>query len=332
MKKPIALPAVLIAALALAACSADDGTDAASAEARIAFAPAEVSSSAATRGAQATASTITSYSVSCSVYGSDESYTGAAIGSYFYNITPASDGTTDYYWPTDQYKVSFFAYSPANNSSITPSSDDTKGRPTYTYTVPKDISEQVDFMTAEVLDQSKAEAKKPVTLPFKHCCADVRMSVHIEGTSAIISSISVYGVKYKGTYNDDDGWTLTDDENSDTDHTFIVTPADRTVAANATVDMTGTDNHLILLPQTIAKGTSFISVEATIAGVQKSLTYTLPSDFPLEAGKSYNLKITLTPDYIIVDTSSDITDWEMEPVYINSGNVIGVADWQSNSN
>lgn len=330
MKKPIALQLAIVAVIALAACSADDADTAAnSAEERITFKPVEIGTRSNTRATQATTATITSYSVSCSVYGSSESYTSATIGSYFYNLPVGSTGETAYYWPGERYTVSFFAFYPSSNDNITISDAKTVGRPTYTYTVPEKISEQVDFMTAEVTDisgkPSSSDGKQE--LQFAHRCADIRLQVHMEGTSVIVHSITLFGLKYSGTFSNDT-WTLTGEANSLDEHRFKISDIDKAVPAGETVDMTGTDNHLIMLPQTLEKGTGFIHIDAAIAGYGKQYTYYLPSDFTLEMGKSYNMTINLTPDYITVDTSSDITDWEEEPVYINSGNVIGVADWQ----
>lgn len=339
------LAVFMVTVIIMCSCSSDMEESTARDEAKhyISFTPMEIGTRSMTRGTQTTLSTLTSYGVSCSTYASDESYTSAESGSYFYNKEiDASTGETGYLWPGADRKVSFFAYAPYGNSALTISSANTIGRPTYTYTVPASISSQVDFITAEVLDHVGGLITDPVTLSFSHRCTDIKLSVYNRGEESItIHSISVYGVKYTGYYST--GWSLDDAVSTSSSHAFTLTPASGTVAAKATVDMTGTVNHIIMLPQTVAGGTDFIAVDATIGGERKTLGYTLPEDLTLEEGKSYTMTISFGPQYIDVDTSSDIEDWEVETKYltvesvstngtlsqpgVNTGTVTGVDDW-----
>lgn len=316
----IFLSVAVVAMLASCSSSADDAVRTDDVPRPITFTPMEIS----TRAAQTTDSTLTSYGVSCSVYGTTASYTTAAIGSYFYNEEIAAEtGRSTHYWPGADYRVSFFAYAPFGNSNLTLSQATTIGRPVYTLTVPSDINQQADFITAEVLDHSGAAITAPVKLAFKHCCTDVRLAVYNRGGDPItVNSISVNGVKYHGSYSGS-AWTLDGEANTADSHPFTLTPSTpTTVAPKDTIDFTGNNHHFILLPQTIASGTAFITVNTTIAGMTKDHVYTLPADFTLQQGRSHYLTISLSADYIEVDTGSDITDWGVETKYLTADGTI----------
>lgn len=304
---------LLVLAVALESCSSssDDSGSVDETHMPIIFTTPDV---APTRASQTTVSTLTSYGVNCSVYSSSETYTTAAIGSYFYNREiDSGNGDSGSYWPGSNYKVSFFAYAPYGNSNLSVSSSETIGRPTYSLSVPEDISQQVDFISAEVLDHSGAPDSESVKLTFNHNCADLRLAVYNRGDDSItINSISVTGVKYSGTY-DGTTWTLSGDANTASSHPFTLTPTTTTVVeANDTVDVTGSEHHLMLIPQTIESGTDFITVNATIAGMTRDYVYTLPSDFTLVQGMSHYLRISLSAEYIDVDTNSEIEDWQRQ--------------------
>ena len=65
--------------------------------------------SGTTRGTQITS--ITNFGVSASVYEKDAvgGYTSAGCGSYFYNQSATNGSPMSYYWPSADYKISFFA-------------------------------------------------------------------------------------------------------------------------------------------------------------------------------------------------------------------------------
>ena len=99
-----------------------------------------------------------------------------------------------------------------------------------------------------------------------------------------------------------------------------------------------------MLPQTVASGTQVFDVDATVSGVRKHYYHTLTSDLILQKGKSYTFKLTLGEGALIVDTETDIQDWEVEVKYlsiggvstsntwtqpgVNDGQSIGVEDWE----
>ena len=166
---------------------------------------------AATRGAQASSASISTFGVSGSLCMRNSSYTAVGCGSFFYNEEVAPGISMDYAWPTSDYKLSFFAYYPYDNDNLTMASLATeKGIPAYTYTVPEDAADHVDVMTANVLDMLGGQ-QTPVNLSFQHRLAAIRFRLTNTGDNPmIVKSVTIAGVKYTGTLRNAT-WTLGSD-------------------------------------------------------------------------------------------------------------------------
>lgn len=260
-----------------------------------------------TRGSKTTS--ISSFGVSASVYGAASTYTSAGCGSYFFN-EPATAGTSmGYYWPTSDYKLSFFGYYPKDNAAFTlQSTANATGAPTYAYTVPSTIADQVDVMTGQDLNHLGG-GTTPVSITMKHRCAAICFSVTNSRSSAItLNSISIEGVKYSGTLNEDT-WTLTSAVNSSSSNPFILSYGS-SIAASATVNITGSSNIFLMLPQTIPAGAK---VKVVIDG-EDPLYADLTGSWV--AGKQYNYTLDVqNKTIIVVDEDTEIEDWE--PYYVD---------------
>ena len=344
--KKITLMAALIVAT-FTACSNymdDEEKGRKTPDSYISFTPMEIQTIGVTRGAQTTTATITEYGVSSSIYPAANSYTSAGCGSYWFNEkVDAASGNSGHYWPGADYRVSFFAYAPYGLAALAPRSKNDFGHPVYQYTVPSAIVNQADFITAVVLDHSGEAETEPIPLTFEHQCTDIRFNIYNQGSDAItVHSIAMNGLKYSGT-NTNGVWTLNPSVNSTSVNPFLLSLG-TAIAGEATVDVTGTSNHFIMLPQTVASGTQVFDVDATVSGVRKHYYHTLTSDLVLQKGKSYTFKLTLGEGALIVDTETDIQDWEVEVKYlsiggvstsntwtqpgVNDGQSIGVEDWE----
>lgn len=266
----------------------------------------------ATRGSQAnTASLDAGFGVSCSAYPAAGSYTSYGHGSYFYKVMAVPNIPTAYYWPTADYKVSFFAYYPYGNTAFTVQSPaSAPGTPTYAYTVPSDIESQVDIMTAERTD-IPCSTHTIVALSFAHRCTDIRFTAYNQQSDALtVKSIAIYGVRYSGTYTSGASWTLSGSVNSSTSHPFLLS-LNTAVASKATVDLTGTSNHFIMLPQTVASGTDFLVIKTQEDGEERTYTYTLDADYELVMGKSVTFQLILGNGTLTINPVS-VVDWQAQ--------------------
>ena len=255
-----------------------------------------------TRGSLATLSSSTEFGVSASVYPSSGSYSSYGLGNYFHNKKCTPNTALEYYWPSPSNKISFYAYYPYGNSYFTMSSDAmANGYPVYSYSVPSDIAQQVDVMTASVVDNACIIPHGPVTLQFKHNCASVRFKFNNTGADPItIKSISLEGLKYSGTLQNGT-WTLNSSLNSSSANPFSLT-LNTAVSAGATTDLTGTENIFIMLPQTLSGSSvlKIVTAEKTYSTVLsgewvagKTYTYTVKMD----ESWSYYLDVSGTADF-----------------------------------
>ena len=221
---------------------------------------------AATRGAQASSASISTFGVSGSLCMRNSSYTAVGCGSFFYNEEVAPGISMDYAWPTSDYKLSFFAYYPYGNDNLTMASLATeKGIPAYSYTVPEDAADHVDVMTAQVTDMLGGQ-QSPVTLSFNHRCAALRFRLTNTGDNTMtVRSVTVAGVKYTGTLRNAT-WTLGSDTRSS-----VLDCDDTEVESGETVDLTD-GNYMFMLPQTLPSTAKVIleteknTFEGTISG------------------------------------------------------------------
>lgn len=216
-------------------------------------APWPVEKTAQTRGTKVTTATIGTIGISASVYPAANSYTSAGCGSYFYKESVSSGTPMSYYWPTTDYRISFFGYYPYNNAAFTvQSAASATGAPTYAYTVPSTISNQLDIMTGQDVDHLGGSSS-PVNMTLAHRCSAIHFSITNDRSDAItVNSISIEGVKYTGTLSGST-WTLGSGVNSSSTNPFTLS-SNASVAADATVDITGTSNIFMMLPQTLPSG------------------------------------------------------------------------------
>lgn len=253
-------------------------------------APWPVEKSTVTRGAKVNTASISSMGVSASVYGLSSSYTSAGCGSYFYKESVSSGTPTRFYWPTSDYKISFFGYYPYNNAAFTvQSAASATGAPTYAYTVPSTISSQQDIMTGQVTDRLGGSASA-VNMTLSHRCAAIRFNITNDRSEAItVNSISIEGVKYTGTLSGST-WTLGSGVNSSSVNPFTLT-CGSSVAAGATIDITGTSNVFMMLPQSLP-ATAKLKVVVDDEEYETELTGTWV------AGKTYTYSVVKSANSI----------------------------------
>lgn len=322
MKRKLSI--VLLAALVMTGCTKDESSGNLADKELISF----VTMTDETRASRTDKDDIYSYGVTCAICPKTDSFSSVGCGSYFFNeVIDAEAGKSSNYWPGENYNLSFFIHTPCNDGNIQVISNPTdKGYPVYQYTEPADITRQADLMTANIIDHVGL-SRVPLTITFNHMCTDVRFSVENQGVeNLIIKSITLVGVKHNGTLKNNT-WTLTGSANTASDNPFVLT-ANTNIADGYTSDVTGTDRHFILLPQTVTAGTELIIVKTVLDGVETTFTHTLPANMTFAMGKSYTFNITLNQKMMIVDPETDIEDWTPEQIdYISQESDFGVQDW-----
>lgn len=292
----------------------------------------------ATKGSQATLSSIKVYSVSCAYYPSDQSYASAACGSYWFDLAiQASTGYTGYYWPGKKYKLSFYAYYPYGHSTITLNSKPSDlGIPIYDYLMPNSSVDQPDFMTCDVLDHM-GTSTTPIALAFSHRLTNIRFSVYNQSEGdLIINHVRLHNIRSEGSFHDG-SWNVNDVTAT------ASTMLDVSIAEEETKDVTLENNQFFIIPQTVRAGTEFIEVNTNEGGENKTYLFTPSEDMQFDMGKSYLLKLIIGNGRISLAPSIGIEDMEQEilgsfssiPIEdpqseeLGNNNHIQIGDWQT---
>ena len=249
-----------------------------------------------TRGAAVrTPSAITSFGVCGAIYDASGTYADAACGSYFFNEEVTPDVSTKYFWPSKEHKLSFYAHWPYASSVFQlASSANALGRPSYTYRMYDDPKKHVDVMTAEVIDKVPDGLTVPIT--FAHRTAGVRFLLKNErGEPITLESISLRGMYMAGTLTGST-WAVTGAKDG-----VCNIDLNKTIADDVTLDITGTDSILFVVPQSCEGMTLRLVAGGDI--------YQTDLDGDLSAGVVYTYSIVLYKyDYFLnVTGTSDFT-------------------------
>ena len=78
------------------------------------------------------------------------------------------------------------------------------------------------------------------------------------------------------------------------------------VNSNATVDVSGTSNKIIVIPQTIAAGTEIFDVLFTVNGEDKHFCYSLTSALTLNKGTQYTYTLNVNANPPAESTAVDL--------------------------
>lgn len=262
-----------------------------------------------TRASQMLQNTIQSFGVSSSYYPNNETYTTAGCGSYFFNINiDAKDGWSGYYWPGLTYNLSFFAYTPNNDPNIQiVSTPEELGIPTYHCETSSSTDEQKDFMTCNILDH-EGLSRTPVSLTFNHKYSDVRFFCYNQSqTDLILKEISFIGLKYMANLRND-AWELEGSSNTIDNHPLVFNKQ-KTVPTKEIVDLTGTEDHFMIIPQTISEDTEIFRIVTEELGEEKIYSYTLPNSLQFEEGKSYRFRLNIGYGMLEIEDVV-ITPWD----------------------
>ena len=214
---------------------------------------------------------------------------------YMYNEVATKDGDLwfpkeKYYWPAGK-TLSFYAWYPCTADGMTLTDETHEGAPVMTYTIPKEVKDQIDVMTVEAIGKSDPNSTTVGTeLTFEHALSAVKFSVG-DLPNCKIRSISLEGLKYSGSYTlGADAWNLKDD----TKDFLLSWDEDKYVTGGtAGTPITADDETFFMMPQQLpadAKvivelndGTKDFTVSASIGGTdvdgtqkewKKGCTYT----------------------------------------------------------
>ncbi len=185
----------------------------------------------------------------------------------------------DYYWSGIASKtMNFYAYYPSTISNV---SHTAGSSPTLSYTVPDNVSDQIDIMTATGTNVS-GNTNSSTPLTFNHIFSAVQFNIGSSGMpNGTITGISLNNILCKGTYNFNGTWT----QDATTKKSFSQTVSSST--AGSTVITTGATTFM-MMPQTLGSDASITVTYSNGGTLTKSISGTWT------AGNIYTYNISKT--------------------------------------
>lgn len=206
-----------------------------------------------------------------------------------------------YYWPGATRTLQFFAWAPIDAELAIP---EAPGNTTLTYTVPAAVSEQKDLVVAKT-DEIEGNKNEVIPLAFEHICTAVRFVTGSQMQPGTIKSVALKGVRYKGSYDLENGkWTLNDDANDFTQS------LDKKMSGNETdgTEVSAGEGTFMMLPQTLPTGAKVEVVFADgVTGENRTLEAPVAGmEWP--QGKTVTYKLSISPEYNISIECEDKVD------------------------
>lgn len=274
-----------LAAMSLAACSEDEPVSVNTLEETpIDFRPAMGSRATETTNANLESINVTSF---------------IGDANYFTKIdfNKGTDGfftsTDKYYWPGDTTTLSFYAFSPNEDglgADVTMTADT---KTVENFSVPEQIADQIDFVTAYATGRKDINEKSGVQLDFKHQLAQIEIRAKSANQNYVykVAGARIGRVEYLANFDfTTEKWTL-----DDWHDTAIYDASCDTVTLSADpVDVMGTAGNAMLMPQSLTPWSpkddpdnvareSYLSILVRIASKDGAVIYPFPSDTQKDA-------------------------------------------------
>ena len=177
---------------------------------------------------------------------------------FFYNLeaTKITDTqkfklTKDFFWPTNDDVLSFFAYAPYGDENVELSAATAEGPQSINFKVDTNVKNQVDLITAQASTTShlNTSTTPSVALNFTHQLTGIRFVIGDQFLKGWIKSISLKGVYTQGTYTIGDGWTLDDSKKGNFTISYNL---DKPVAGTPGEEVSASDEVFMMIPHTFA--------------------------------------------------------------------------------
>lgn len=215
----------------------------------------------------------------------------------------------DYYWPgTDTEQLQFLAWAPSDAFPQQPENSDSKLLAGYT--VPQNVADQKDIVIAmtEPIGGAEGNTGAAVPLTFKHVCTAVRFAVGKEMQMGTIKSVTLRGVKSKGSYDMASGeWTL---DNTVSDFSQVL---DKEVygTIGEGQPVTTEEQTFMMLPQTLSEGAGLEIEFLDKSGKTKIFGASIAGqEWQINTTVTYS--ISITPEYEFILTESPKLDAHYE--------------------
>lgn len=235
-------------------------------------------------------------------------------GYYMDNVEVTKDNNwtprKEYLWPGNG-SLHINAYSPYRAVADTDQgitalpAGNTTDTPKIQYTVPDDVSKQLDLLWATPRDASAS----PCEMTFNHALAAVKFVTGAEMTPCTVKSITITGLLSYGTLDLENGaWTDTNgaENYTATVNTELTSPSGQEYVESG-VAITDAANTFMLLPQKLGDNAT-VTIKIEYGGSEIEYTASL-SGQTWSAGNTYTYHLSANPsiDRFVITVDSPIT-------------------------
>ena len=214
---------------------------------------------------------------------------------------------TPYYWPTGK-KLTFFAWYPYNSKNLTIPKDNNVKDTKLFYEIPEQVADQEDFMMANSYQIEETNAA--VSIRFEHMLTAVKFKTSDDFPACTIKSITLKGLKYKGSHCVPASGTIRYPFNMDDDtRNFTLNNIDKNITVNTETELTGDGETFFMMPQSFDENTdACLEVLLVMNGVEQTLSAKLKDITANGYGYSYwAAGTTVTYKLSISKLSAEVT-------------------------
>ena len=196
---------------------------------------------------------------------------------------------------SDSNDLRIYAYAPRVTSSTSLVLSESNDTPSITYTVPDDVTQQIDLLCAK-RKVVKGNYNQDVFLEFQHMLAAVRFKA---GFDCTITSIRIDNVYSKGQYIMNGVW-----DHQDSLVTFTLPIPAEGLECKAGDMITDGDKILMMIPQVLPHDAT-LTMEYTEGGVPNTIVISL-EDFEWKHGRliTYTISKSTSDDYVYFDLNA----------------------------
>lgn len=214
---------------------------------------------------------------------------------------------TPYYWPIGK-KLNFFAWYPYQSKNLTVPKENVVTKTHLFYEVPEQVADQEDFMMANSYQIEETNAA--VSIRFEHMLTAVKFKTSDDFPACTIKSITLKGLKYKGSHCVPASGTIRYPFNMDDDtRNFTLNNIDKNITVNTETELTGDGETFFMMPQSFDENTdACLEVLLVMNGVEQTLSAKLKDITANEYGYSYwAVGTTVTYKLSISKLSAEVT-------------------------
>lgn len=214
---------------------------------------------------------------------------------------------TPYYWPIGK-KLNFFAWYPYQSKNLTVPKENVVTKTHLFYEVPEQVADQEDFMMANSYQIEETNAA--VSIRFEHMLTAVKFKTSDDFPACTIKSITLKGLKYKGSHCVPASGTIRYPFNMDDDtRNFTLNNIDKNITVNTETELTGDGETFFMMPQSFDENTdACLEVLLVMNGVEQTLSAKLKDITANGYGYSYwAAGTTVTYKLSISKLSAEVT-------------------------